>query len=125
MKSIQMLLTVFVIAALCGIVKSYNKYDYKVRGYCTNGDCRSGYFYYGNTGYCQYGSRSYRYNCASYAGCCLPRNPSGKFRYYCTKRKNRCRGDYYFYNNKGYYYYGNNAYYNCRSYRGCCFRKSK
>ncbi|XP_052063798.1 uncharacterized protein LOC127703753 [Mytilus californianus] len=120
MKSIQMILAVFVITALCGIVKSGGG-DYDYRGYCSNKGCRSGYIFYGNTGYCNYGTRSYKYNCNSYAGCCLPRNPYGTVKYYCTN-KYGCPDDYYFYNNKGYYYYNNKDYYNCLSYNGCCLR---
>ncbi|VDI26381.1 Hypothetical predicted protein [Mytilus galloprovincialis] len=71
MKSIQMILAVFVIAALCGIVTSSDSddsdYGYKRRsGYCTNKGCRSGYIYYGRNGDCKYGNKSWRYNCNSY-----------------------------------------------------------
>lgn len=56
---------------------SYNKYqgqrNNRGRGYCTNSGCRSGYNYYGNNGKYNYGNRSYKYDCHSYAGCCLPR----------------------------------------------------
>ncbi|XP_063420804.1 uncharacterized protein LOC134706025 [Mytilus trossulus] len=120
MKSIQMILAVFVVATLCGTVKGGQRKN-RGRGYCTNSRCRSGYNYYGNNGNCNYGNRSYKYDCNSYAGCCLPRNPYSKFNYYCTY-ENGCPDNYYFYNNKGYYYYNNNDYYNCRSYKGCCIR---
>ncbi|XP_071155061.1 uncharacterized protein [Mytilus edulis] len=93
-------------------------------GYCTNGGCREGYNYYDNRGYCKYGSRSYKYDCNSYTGCCLPRNPYSKLHYYCTSH-NGCPKDYYFYNNKGYYYYNKKHYYNCQLYNGCCIRGDK
>ncbi|XP_076089949.1 uncharacterized protein LOC143061978 [Mytilus galloprovincialis] len=127
MQSIQMILAVFVVVALCGTDYSYNTYqgqrNNRGRGYCTNSGCRSGYNYYGNNGNCKYGNRSYKFDCHSFAGCCLPRdNPYSKFNYYCIYEKG-CPDNYYFYNNKGYYYYNNKDYYNCRSYRGCYIRR--
>ncbi|XP_052063826.1 uncharacterized protein LOC127703782 [Mytilus californianus] len=173
MTSIQMLLAVIVIAALCGTGYSGNnqpkcykkggycgsrscrkgficakRYTYgcpsgtkcclrkkshiaytghldnRGRGYCTNSGCRSGYNYYDNKGYCKYGSKSYKYDCHSYAGCCLPSNPYSKFKYYCTNDKG-CPKNYYFYNNHGSYYYNSKDYYNCHSYKGCCIRGYK
>nr|ABC84186.1 foot protein-6 variant-1 [Mytilus californianus] len=118
MKSIQMILAVFVITALCGIVESGGG---NYRGYCSNKGCRSGYIFYDNRGFCKYGSSSYKYDCGNYAGCCLPRNPYGRVKYYCTK-KYSCPDDFYYYNNKGYYYYNDKDYFNCGSYNGCCLR---
>ncbi|XP_071155057.1 uncharacterized protein [Mytilus edulis] len=131
MKSIQMLLAVFVISALCGIVitssdSDSSDYGYKykrVNGYCTNKgykDCRSGYIYYSRNGDCKYGNKSWRYTCNSYTGCCLPRYQYSS-KYSCIK-KYECPRNYFYYNNKGYFYYTKTEYYNCKSYKGCCLR---
>ncbi|VDI44711.1 Hypothetical predicted protein, partial [Mytilus galloprovincialis] len=135
MMSIQLILAVVVVAAVCGSDESlqtetyddnfYNQHQghrgKRGNGYCTNGGCREGYNYYDNRGYCKYGSRSYKYDCNSYTGCCLPRNPYSRLHYYCTSH-NGCPKNYYFYNNKGYYYYNRKHYYNCQLYNGCCIR---
>ncbi|XP_071155050.1 uncharacterized protein [Mytilus edulis] len=122
MKSIQMILAVFLIAALCGKVTSKDT-DYG-NGYCTNTDCQTGYDYYDNSGYCRYGDKAevYKYNCKSHAGCCLPRYPDGQMKPYCTT-KYGCPKQYYFYNNYGYYFYDYKNYYDCRYYKGCCIRR--
>ncbi|CAG2209225.1 unnamed protein product [Mytilus edulis] len=97
------------------IARSYNPtkvYNtnpvYNNKGYCSNYDsCRAGYYFYSKSAY----------NCNSYKGCCIPRDPHGQG--FCAEYGS-CPAEYYFCNNKGYYYYDTSRYVDCHGYKGCC-----
>ncbi|CAC5363707.1 unnamed protein product [Mytilus coruscus] len=99
MTSIQMLLAVFVIAALCGTGNSgnYQPKCYKMGGYCENKSCRKGFK-------C---AVRYLYGCPGGTKCCLRdtsyNNYQGhrdnRIRGYCTN--GGCRSGYNYYDNKG------------------------
>ncbi|XP_052063822.1 uncharacterized protein LOC127703780 isoform X3 [Mytilus californianus] len=123
MTSIQVLLAVFVIPAVCGAGYSgdYQPQCYKVGGYCEIKNCRKGFK----------AATKYSYGCPSDSICCLVdisyNNYEGHFdnrgRGYCTN--NGCQSGYNYYDNNGYCKYGNRSYkYNCHYYAGCCLPRN-